>query len=66
MLVTHSWLLMEFLNTGPVVNVEAVDGSVFLQDEAANSYVNLAAQLDKLALPASASQVLMRKIHEEL
>lgn len=65
-LVTHSWLLMEFPNTTPVVNVEAIDGSVFLHDEAAMSYLDLVAVLDKLALSASASLALMREICEEL
>jgi len=65
-LVTHSWLLMEFPNTGPVVNVEAIDGSVFLHDEVAKSYLRLAAELDKLALSASASQALIEAIHKEL
>jgi transcriptional regulator with XRE-family HTH domain len=65
-LVTHSWLLMEFPNTTPVVNVEAINGSVFLHDEAARSYLPSVAELDKLALSASASQALIHKIHEEL
>lgn len=65
-LVTHSWLLMEFPNTTPVVNVEAIDGSVFLHDEAARTYLGLAAELDKLALSAPASLALMREIYEEL
>jgi transcriptional regulator with XRE-family HTH domain len=65
-LVTHSWLLMEFPNTTPVVNVEAIDGSVFLHDEAARTYLDLAAELDKLTLSAPASLTLMREIYEEL
>lgn len=65
-LVTHSWLLMEFHNTTPVVNVEAINGSVFLHDEVAQSYLHLAAELDRLALSASASLALMREICEEL
>jgi transcriptional regulator with XRE-family HTH domain len=65
-LVTHSWLLMEFPNTTPVVNVEAIEGSVFLHDAAAKSYLRLAAELDRLALSAPASQALIEKIHEEL
>jgi transcriptional regulator with XRE-family HTH domain len=64
-LVTHSWLLMEFPNTSPVVNVEAIDGSVFLHDAAAKSYLHMAAELDRLALSAPASQALIEKIHEE-
>jgi transcriptional regulator with XRE-family HTH domain len=64
-LVTHSWLLMEFPATAPVVNVEAIDGSFYLYDEVANAYLDLAAKLDKLALSATASEALMRKIYEE-
>jgi transcriptional regulator with XRE-family HTH domain len=65
-LVTHSWLLMEFPNTTPVVNVEAIDGSIFLHDRAAKSYPRMAAALDKLALSAPASQALIEEIHREL
>jgi hypothetical protein len=65
-LVTHSWLLMEFPNTTPVVNLEAIDGSTFLHDVAARSYLPLVAELDKLALSAPASQALIREIHREL
>ena len=65
-LVTHSWLLMEFPNTSPVVNVEAIAGSTFLHDGAAKSYLPLVMELDRLALSAPASQALMRKILEEL
>jgi hypothetical protein len=57
---------MEFPNTTPVVNVEAIDGSVFLHDEAARTYLDLAAELDKLTLSAPASVTLMREIYEEL
>jgi hypothetical protein len=57
---------MEFPNTTPVVNVEAIDGSTFLHDVAAKSYLPLVVELDKLALPAPASHALIRKIHEEL
>lgn len=64
-LVTHSWLLMEFPNTNPVVTIEATEGSVFLHDEAAGGYLPLVAELDRLALSASASQALIREIHEE-
>jgi transcriptional regulator with XRE-family HTH domain len=65
-LITHSWLLMEFPHTTPVVNVEAIDGSVFLHDQAAMTYLDLAVELDKLALSAPASLALMRAICEEL
>lgn len=65
-LLTHSWLLMEFPHTGPVVNVEVIEGSLFLHDETVESYVRLAAELDRLTLSASASHALIEKIHEEM
>jgi transcriptional regulator with XRE-family HTH domain len=65
-LVTHSWLLMEFANTSPVVYVEARFGNLYLQDEVAQTYLALLTTLDKAALSASASQDLMRKTLEEL
>lgn len=65
-LVTHSWLLMEFANTAPVVNVEATEGSLFLHDEVALEYLVLLDALDKLALSPTASQALIEAIHKEL
>ena len=65
-LVTHSWLLMEFPNTSPVVNVEATEGSLYLHDETAKTYLGLAGQLDRLALSVPESLALMREVHEEL
>lgn len=64
--ITHSWLLMEFANTSPVVNVEAVNGRMFLHDQVANTYLGLVAELDNLALSAAASRALMRQILEEM
>ncbi|HEX6356136.1 helix-turn-helix transcriptional regulator [Actinophytocola sp.] len=66
LLVAHSWLLMEFPNTTPVVNVEARNGSVFLLDEVAESYVELARQLDRIALSAPASLAMLGKVFEEV
>jgi transcriptional regulator with XRE-family HTH domain len=65
-LATHSWLLLEFPNTSPVVNVEAIFGSLFLHDETAESYLGLAQTLDRIALFPAASQALIEEIHEEL
>jgi uncharacterized protein DUF5753 len=65
LLVLHSWLLVEFPSISPVVNVEARNGSVFLHDEVAETYLGLARQLDKIALSAPASMALVRKIMEE-
>jgi transcriptional regulator with XRE-family HTH domain len=65
LLVTHSWLLMEFAQTSPVVNVEARNGSVYLHDEAASTYIALLAKLDKIALSATASLAMLRRAIEE-
>jgi transcriptional regulator with XRE-family HTH domain len=66
LLVLHSWLLMEFPNTSPVVNVEARNGSAFLHDEVAETYLGLVSQLDRIALSAPASLALVRNILEEV
>jgi Domain of unknown function (DUF5753)/Helix-turn-helix domain len=65
LLVAHSWLLMEFPNTTPVVNVEARNGSLYLHDEIAATYLGLAGQLDKIALSAPESLAMLRKLVEE-
>jgi transcriptional regulator with XRE-family HTH domain len=65
-LVTHSWLLMEFSRTRPVVYVEAWNGSLFLHDDIAESYLLLRGMLEKQALSAAESQAMLRKTLEEL
>lgn len=65
-LVLHSWLLMEFPNTTPVVNVEARNGSLYLHDEVAETYLDLVGKLDKIALSAPASLAMLRKVLEEV
>jgi transcriptional regulator with XRE-family HTH domain len=65
-LVLHSWLLMEFPNTTPVVNVEARNGSLYLHDEVAETYLNLVGKLDRVALSAPASLDMLRKVLEEV
>lgn len=66
LVVLHSWLLMEFPNTSPVVNVEARNGSLYLHDEAAEAYLGLVGQLDRIALSAPASAALVRNLLEEV
>lgn len=66
LLVTHSWLLMEFPHASPVVNVEARNGSVFLHDEVAETYLSLLERLDKVALSAPASLAMLKKTLEEM
>jgi len=61
-LVTHSWSLMEFPNTTPVVHVEATGGGLFLHDEVAESYLDLVTALDRLALSPAASEALIGEI----
>jgi hypothetical protein len=65
-LVLHSWLLMEFPNTSPVVNVEARNGSLYLHDEVAETYLGLVGHLDRIALSAPASMALVRNVLEEV
>jgi hypothetical protein len=65
LVVIHSWLLMEFPNATPVVNVEARNGSLYLHDEIALTYLDLAGQLDRIALSAPASLAMMGKLLEE-
>jgi hypothetical protein len=65
-LVLHSWLLIEFPNTTPVVNVEARNGSLYLHDEVAESYLDLVGKLDKIALSAPASLDMLRNVLEEV
>jgi len=65
-LVTHSWLMLEFANTTPVVYVEAKHGSLYLHDDIAQTYQPLLASLEKEALSASASTALLREIVEEI
>jgi sRNA-binding carbon storage regulator CsrA len=57
---------MEFHNTTPVVNVEARNGSVYLHDEVAETYLDLAGQLDKISLSAPESLAMLRSILEEV
>jgi transcriptional regulator with XRE-family HTH domain len=65
-LVIHSWLLLEFANTTPVVYVEARNGSLYLHDESAESYLELVGKLDMIALPAPASLAMLRSVLEEV
>ncbi|MFI7676148.1 helix-turn-helix domain-containing protein [Actinophytocola sp. NPDC049390] len=65
-LVLHSWLLMEFANTSPVVNVEARNGSLYLHDEIAETYLDLVGKLERIALSAPASVAMLRQVLEEV
>lgn len=65
-LVTHSWLLMEFPNTTPVVNIEARNGSLYLHDEVAGTYLGLVGKLESVSLSAPASLAMLKSILEEV
>jgi transcriptional regulator with XRE-family HTH domain len=62
----HSWLLLEFPNTTPVVNVEVMNGGFYLHDEEAENYLEILARLDKVALSAAASRSLLQRLAEEM
>jgi transcriptional regulator with XRE-family HTH domain len=66
MVLTHSWLMIEFANTSPVVHVEARNGGIFLHDEVADGYHSLLEKLDKAALSAAASLAMLKKTLEEV
>ncbi|GAB1515740.1 helix-turn-helix domain-containing protein [Actinophytocola sp. KF-1] len=65
-LVLHSWRLMEFANTSPVVNVEARNGSLYLHDEIAETYLELVGKLERIALSTPASVAMLRQVLEEV
>lgn len=65
-LITHSWLLMEFSSTSPVVNVEAWNGSLYLHDAVAEAYLAMVDKLGKVSLSAPASLAMLKKIVEEV
>jgi hypothetical protein len=65
-LITNSWLLLEFPDTAPVVNIEAWNGSLYLHDAVAKAYLGLVARLEKIALSGPASLAMLRNILEEV
>jgi uncharacterized protein DUF5753 len=62
----HSWLLMEFPHTSPVVNVEVMNGGVYLHDDDARAYLQVLTTLDQVALSAPESRHMLHKTAEEL
>lgn len=64
-MLIHSWLLLEFPNTPPVVNVEMMNGSIYLHDEEAENYLDVLARLDRIALSAAESRSLLQRLLEE-
>jgi Domain of unknown function (DUF5753)/Helix-turn-helix domain len=65
-LLTHSWMLLEFPRSRPVVYVEAWNGSLFLHDDIAEMYFPLRDRLRQVALPAQESVAVLRKRLKEL
>jgi transcriptional regulator with XRE-family HTH domain len=63
-LMLHSWLWMRFPNTGPVVHVELSSGAFFLHDEDVRPYTVALDRLNKIALPQTASRVLISELME--
>lgn len=64
-LIGHSWLYMTFPHATPVVNVEIVEGGVYLHDDQAERYTRLITKLDHIALSAAESQARLRTILKE-
>lgn len=64
-LISHSWLYMTFPHTTPVVNVEVYTGGVYLHDDQAEPYTRMITKLDRIALPTSESQNMLRAILKE-
>ncbi|HEU5474769.1 MAG TPA: Scr1 family TA system antitoxin-like transcriptional regulator [Actinophytocola sp.] len=62
----HSWLLLEFPHASPVVNVEVMNGGVYLHDDDARAYLSALDALDRVALSASASRHMLQQTAEEL
>jgi hypothetical protein len=49
-LLTHSWLLMRFPNTNPVVHIEVLGAAFYIHDHAVEPYVGAVDVLDRVAL----------------
>jgi transcriptional regulator with XRE-family HTH domain len=64
-LISHSWHYMTFPHATPVVNVEVAEGGVYLHDDQAELYTKLIKRLDRIALPVTESQTMLRLILKE-
>lgn len=64
--VSHSWLLMEFPHTSPVVNIEMRAGGLYLHDEEALTYLDVLATVEGAALSAPESLAMLRERLEEI
>lgn len=60
----HSWMLLEFPSSSPIVHVELLRGGVFLHEAETEPYVVHRARLHKIALSGAESRDMLRKLIE--
>lgn len=58
----HSWMLMDFPDSLPIVHVELLSGGVFLHEPEVAPYVARRARLGKIALSTAESRDMLRKL----
>ena len=58
----HSWMLMEFPDSPPIVHVELLRGGVFLHDPEVVRYTAQSARLHKIALSTAETRDMLRKL----
>lgn len=62
----HSWLLIEFPSSPPIVHVELQRSTVDLHDDEVRTYLRLRKMLDQIALPVADSRVMIEGLMERL
>ncbi|GAA4421892.1 helix-turn-helix transcriptional regulator [Actinokineospora soli] len=62
----HSWLLIEFPSSPPIVHVELQRSTVDLHDEETEAYLRLRGMLDRIALPTAESRSMIGQLMERL
>lgn len=60
----HSWLLIEFPSSPPIVHVELQRSTVDLHDDETTAYLRLRAMLDHIALSTAESRTMMEQLIE--
>ncbi|PWW66705.1 helix-turn-helix domain-containing protein [Actinokineospora spheciospongiae] len=65
-LLLHPWLLLDFPDAPPVLNVELNGSSVFLHDDEVRSYENMRSMLDRMALSSAESRSMIEQLRERL
>jgi hypothetical protein len=58
-LLTHTWLLMRFAHTDPVVHIELTEAAFYIHDDGVVPYLAILERLDKVALSQGDSRRLM-------